>query len=80
MSEFVMVHCRASGNGYCWTVWGPSHSLRLQSGGETQAVTLFLGLYLTCHYVQFDSDNAFGEKHELFLYHDNFSFSPYYLD
>lgn len=46
----------------------------------TQAVTLFLGLDFTCHSVQVDSDDAFGEKHELFSYHDHFSFSPYYLD
>lgn len=45
----------------------------------TRSVTLFLGSQLTCHYIQFDSDNAFGEKHELFSYRYNFSFSPYYL-
>lgn len=45
----------------------------------TRSVTLVLGSQLTCHYVQFDSDNAFGEKHELFSYRYNFSLSPYYL-
>lgn len=45
----------------------------------TRSVTLFLGSQLTCHSVQSDNDKAFGEKHELFSYRYNFSFSPYYL-
>lgn len=44
------------------------------------SVTLLLGLCLTYYDVQFDSDNAFGEKHELVLYLSNFGFSPWCLD
>lgn len=75
LSEFFTAHCRAPEKGDSGTAWGCSQVSASRAVVGMRSVTLCPGLYLTYYYVQFDSDNAFGEKRELFSY-----FSPHYLD